>query len=120
MRQQRGMSMIGLMFVAVVVVVVAIVVMQVVPVYAEYFSVQRALKKTASDGIGKSPADLRDSFRRSAEVDNIKVVTPADVVIQSSGNRVSLQVQYQAKVHLAGPASLVFDFDAQASNGSTE
>ena len=81
MRQQRGMSMIGFMFVAVVVVMVAIVAIQVVPVYTEYFAVQRALKKVATDGIGKNPAELRDSFSRSAEVDNIKVVTPADVVI---------------------------------------
>ena len=43
-RAQRGLSMIGFLFVAAVVLVVAMVSFRMIPAYIEYYTIQRALE----------------------------------------------------------------------------
>ena len=56
-RAQRGLSMIGFLFVAAVIVVVAIVGFRMVPSYVEYFTVQSAVEKAL-------PVDMVCTSRR--------------------------------------------------------
>ena len=54
-RDQRGITLFGLMFWAIVVGFVALVVMRVLPTMNEYFTIQKAVKKVALEGGGTVP-----------------------------------------------------------------
>ena len=49
LERQRGLSMLGFLFVAAVVIVVAMVGFRMVPAYIEYYSVQKALEGAMAD-----------------------------------------------------------------------
>ena len=68
--RQRGLSMIGFLFVAVVLVMIAMLAMKLVPAYIEYFSVKKILATMGqeSDLKSKSNADIRNDFAKRAEM----------------------------------------------------
>ena len=65
--RQRGLSMIGFLFVAVVVVVCVMVGFRVMPAYIEYYSVQKALEQALIDAKDlNSAAEIRAAFQKRA------------------------------------------------------
>ena len=62
----------------------------------------------------RGPA-VRASFNRRAQIDDLPV-KGTDLDIRKDNGRMSLAVEYQRKVPVAGNMSLLFDFDAAATN----
>ena len=58
MVRQRGLTMIGFLFVAAVVLVLALLSFRVIPAYIEYFSVQKALEGALNDSKDLSKAEV--------------------------------------------------------------
>ena len=56
-RAQRGLSMIGFLFVAAVVLVVALLAFRMIPSYIEYYTVQKALEGALADSNDLSHRD---------------------------------------------------------------
>ena len=57
-RRQRGVTLFGLMFWAIVIGVTALVVMRVLPTVNEYYTIQRAVDKIAREG-GTTVPEIR-------------------------------------------------------------
>lgn len=114
--RQRGLSMIGFLFVAVVLVMVAMLAMKLVPAYIEYFSVKKILATMGqeSDLKSKSNADIRNDFARRAEVDYVSVVKPEDITIDRHGAVPVVSTDYTFRTKLVGNVSLVIDFSASS------
>jgi hypothetical protein len=113
-RSQRGLSMIGFLFVAIVIVVVAIVGFRMVPSYVEYFTIQSALEKSLRDAPDPTPAVVKKSFEKYIAADYIDSVTASDLVVVKDGNIVTASVSWQKQLHMVGNVSLLLDFDAVA------
>ena len=113
--RQRGLSMIGFLFVTSVVLVVALIGFRVIPAYIEYFSVQKALQGAMSDSTDLTVADIRKLVDRRIDADYIDSVRAADVAGDQGRQRDHGIVPWQTKLHLVGNASLLLDFDASAS-----
>jgi hypothetical protein len=120
--RQRGVSMIGFLFLAVIAIFIAMLAMKLVPAYIEYFSVKKILAAMSQEGDTKtmSNADLRTSFAKRANVGYVTVVKPEDLSIDRSGGNVVISVDYEYRTTLIGNVSLVVDFSASSNPVSAE
>lgn len=113
-RSQRGIGLIGLLFVGAFCACVLLIGMKVFPTAVEYMAVQKAVKRAA--GEGTSIPSVQASFDRAAAIDDIKSITGRDLVITPVGNKFKVDFAYSRKIELFGPASLVLDYQGSATS----
>ena len=113
--RQRGLTMIGFLFVLSVVLVVALVSFRVIPAYIEYFSVQKALAGALNDSKDLTRNEVIRLIDRRLGAEYIDSVRAGDVEVTKSANMTTVSVSWQTKLPLVGNASLLLDFDASAS-----
>lgn len=116
-RGERGATLIGLLFWAVLLVLVAVLTAKIFPVYYEYWSVITAVRSQAqsTDSVA-SDKDVRDSLLKRFEVADVDHVEPEDIQVErDSENNLVIRVSYGRKVKLFGNMSACFDFSTQAS-----
>lgn len=111
MKQQRGMTFLGLLVVGVVVAYAGIVLAQVAPTYIEYLSIKKAAQKSSE---GSTVAEVRAIFERAAAIDTINSISGKDLEIGKSGDRVVVSFAYTREIHLAGPAFLVMKYQGES------
>ena len=114
--QQRGLTMIGFLFVAFVLVMVAMVGMKLVPAYIEFFSVKKVLASMGQDSDlkSKSNQEIRNDFIKRANVSYVTVVKPEDLSVDRSGGVPVISAEYEFRTKLVGNVSLVVDFSASS------
>ncbi|HET9463497.1 MAG TPA: DUF4845 domain-containing protein [Thiobacillus sp.] len=115
--RQRGLSMIGFLFVAAVLVALAMLAMKLVPAYIEFFSVKKILATMgqASDIRSKSNAEIRGDFARRANVGYVTVVKPGNLTIDRRSGIPVISADYEFRTKLFGNVSLVVDFSASTN-----
>jgi hypothetical protein len=113
--RQRGVSIIGFLFVAAVLIVVALVGFRVLPSYVEYFTVQKALEQSLADASNQTPQDLRRSLERRLSADYVDAVRASDLTVSRDGNTIVASLAWQKILHMAGNASILLDFEATAN-----
>ncbi len=119
--RQRGLTMFGFLFVAIVLVVIAMLAMKVVPAYIEFFSVKKILATMGqeSDIRSKSNADIRTDFIKRASVGYVTVVKPEDLAIDRKSGVPVITADYEFRTGLVGNVSLVIDFKASSDPNAT-
>lgn len=117
MNNQRGLTLISLLVVCGFLALVAILLVKVFPDVEEYFAVLKTVNATAMDpgNKGVSVADIRKSYDRRRQIDNISSVTGADLDIGKDGNEVVISFAYAKKIPLYGPVSLMIDFEGSTA-----
>ncbi len=116
MKYQRGVSLNGLMFVAVIFGLLALGTMKVAPELIEFGQIKKAVVATAADPALKdaSVAKIRDAYGKYAEIDNIKRVGPNDLEVTKDGSDIVISFAYTSKIPLFSYVSLVFDFEGNS------
>ena len=114
---QRGLSMIGFLFVAVVLVTVAMVGFRVMPAYIEHYSIQKALKQTLDEARDlNSAAEIRAAFQRHADAGYIESITSKDIEVVKTRNEVTASVSWTRKLPMVANVSLLLEFEATATH----
>ena len=114
--QERGLSMVGFLFVAVVVVVCVMVGFRVMPAYIEYYSVHKALEEALANTKDlNSAAEIRSAFQNRADAGYIESVSGKDLDIVKTKNEVTASATWTRKLPLVANVSLFLDFDASAT-----
>ena len=114
--RQRGLSMMGFLFVAAVVIVVVMVGFRVMPAYIEYYSVQKALQQSLEDAKDlNSAAEIRNAFQRRADAGYIESVSGKDVEVTKTKNEVTARVEWTRKLPMVANASILLEFEASAT-----
>jgi hypothetical protein len=109
--RQRGISFIGLVFVAVVVACVLVVAAQVFPTVIEYQAVVKAVNKASA---GNTVAEVRTIFDKAAQIDDISAITGKDLDITKNGDKVVVAFEYNKELHLVGPAYLLLKYSGRS------
>jgi hypothetical protein len=119
--RQRGLTMIGFLFVAGVLVFMAMLAMKLVPAYTEFFSVKKILNTMGQESGLKSlsNAEIRKDFSKRAGVGYVTVVKPEDITIDRSSGVPVISADYEFRTKLAGNVSLVVDFSASSDPNAT-
>jgi hypothetical protein len=113
LKQQRGVSLGGLVMVLVGFVFLAMISMKLIPAYMENSKIQRALNEIVHDPALQSatPAEIKDSFSKRANVmDDVTAVSPNDLEMSKDNGVLTLSVSYSVKIPFAGNVSLLIDF----------
>ncbi|UGQ44586.1 DUF4845 domain-containing protein [Massilia endophytica] len=111
--KQRGISLVSLILVLAILGFVGLIAAQVFPTYTEYRSVQSAVEKAKT--AGSTPAEIKASFDKSAEVNYITSIKGSDLIITREESGMEVSYAYDKKVHLFGPASLLLEYKGTTS-----
>ncbi len=110
-RVQRGITLLGLLFWAVVIAFVALVGLRVVPTVNEYLTIQRAVNKVASEGLSTVP-EIRAAFDRQKEIEYaITTISGKDLKITKEDERVVIRFAYQKEIELFSPVFLLIKYE---------
>ncbi|WP_225784065.1 DUF4845 domain-containing protein [Xenophilus sp. Marseille-Q4582] len=110
--RQRGISFIGLLFVAVVLACVGVVVAQVIPTLIEYQAILKAANKAKE---GTTVPEVRAIFDRQQAIDDFKSVSGADLDVRKNGEKVVVAFAYDREIHLFGPAYLTLKYKGESN-----
>lgn len=104
---QRGISFIGLVFVAAVLGCVGVVVAQVIPTLIEWQAIDKAANKAKE---GATVPEIRAIFDRAQAIDDFKSVSGRDLEIKKVGDKVVVSYAYEREIPLFGPAYLTLKY----------
>ncbi len=111
--RQRGISFIGLLFVAIVLACVGVVVAQVIPTLIEYQAISKAATKAAD---GSTVPEVRAIFDRAQAIDDFKSVSGKDLDVQKVDDKVVVSFAYEREIPLFGPAYLLLKYRGQSQS----
>lgn len=116
--RQRGLSLVGLLFIGLIVVVLLLLGAKLVPAIVEYIAIERAVQKIKNEG--KTVGEIRAAFERHATIDDIKSITARDLDITKEGDRIVISYAYQYNIQLLDNVRLVIDFSGTTRDRTTK
>ena len=118
MKRQRGVTFVGMVFIAGLIVFAAIIGLKLIPAYIEYATVVNHLREIARspDARGASPKEIQGMFKKRAQIDAIDVVKGDDIEVEKEGDQVVLRANYSTKIKLFGNLNACIDFVASSGN----
>src|SRR3982750_226266 len=112
--RQRGITLFGLMFWAIIVGFVALIGMRVLPTLNEYFTIQRAVKKIAADNPGTVP-EVRSAFEKQKDIEySITSISGKDLVVTKENDKVVIQFAYDKEVEIVKPVYLLIKYEGRS------
>ena len=114
-RGQRGFTMFGLLFWAIVVGFLALIGMRVLPALNEYFTIKRAINKITSEGA--TVPEIRNAFERQKDIEYaITSVSGKDLSITKENDKIVVSFAYDKEIELMKPVFLLIKFEGRSSN----
>lgn len=111
---QQGLSLLGLLFWAVVVGSVAVLLAKLTPVINEYHTIKEIVNKMAASG-GNSVPEIRASFERmSATQYGIESISGKDLEITKEDDKVVISFAYNKEIELISPVFLLIKFEGRS------
>ena len=114
MRKQRGVTMIGWIFLLVPMAIVVYAAIRVGPEYYEYYKLVSAVQATAKQlqsEAALTPQKIRGSMQARFDTGYIDDVRAADLPVTKSQAGWDVSIAYEANVPLFGNLYLTLDFD---------
>ena len=113
-RTQRGVSLFGLLFWAVVVGFVALLGMRVLPTVNEFLTIKKAVNKAAIEG-GNTVAGIRAVFERQKEIEySIQSISSKDLDITKESDRVVVRFAYDKEIEVMSPVFLLIKYEGRS------
>jgi Domain of unknown function (DUF4845) len=113
-RRQRGVTMFGLLFWAIVIGFGALVFMKVMPTVNEYYTIQKTVSKVAVEGGGTVP-EIRTAFDRNKDVEySIQSISGKDLNITKENDKVVVRFAYDKEIELIRPVFLLIKYEGRS------
>ena len=114
LRAQRGVTLMGLLFWAIVIGFVGYVAERVLPTVNEYVTIQRTVDKIAASAPG-TVSEIRMAFERQKEIEYaIQSISAKDLEITKENDRVVIAFAYQKEVPIAGPVYILLKYNGRS------
>ena len=112
---QRGMTMLGFLMVLCLGIFFAFCAMKIVPMYIEYYSVNKALARIAQEPeISNAPKDkIRTMFKKGLDMNYIGHVKPDMLKIENTEAGYTMTVDYERRENLIANLDVVGFFHAE-------
>jgi len=109
-RAQRGITMIGLLFWAIVVAFVALMIVRVLPTINEYSTIVRAVQKIAK-AAPATVAQAREAFEKQKEVEySIASIGGKDLQVTKENDGVVIRFAYDKEIEIFEPVFLLIKY----------
>ena len=114
--RQRGITLVGLIFVLAILGVLGVLGLKVVPTVLEFQSIKRAINSARVNAV--TVRDVQTAFDKQANIGYIEAITGKDLVIVKNGTDFDVSFAYDKKIPLVGPASLLLEYEGSTVTGS--
>jgi len=112
--EQRGITLLGLLLWAIVIGFVALLGMRVLPTVNEYLTIQKAVNKIASEGLG-TVAEIRAAFDKTKEIEySIQSLSGKDLEVTKENDKVVVRFAYDKEVEIMSPVYLLIKFQGSS------
>jgi hypothetical protein len=113
---QRGVTLFGLLFWAVVIGFLALIGMRVLPSLNEYFTIKRTVNQITPQGnSGATVPEIRAAFERQKDIEYaITSITGKDLSITKENDKVVVSFAYDKEVELVNPVFLLIKFEGRS------
>lgn len=111
--RQKGMTLIGFVFVLAFLLSIAYMGMKIVPVYMSYFSVVDAIESVAMEpGINRhSVATIKGKLSKRLYVNYAEGLTPDSIKVVRTRNGKEIQLDYEVREHIVGNIDVCIAFN---------
>ena len=114
-RRQRGVTLFGLLFWAVIVGFIALFGMRVLPTLNEFFTIKRTINKIANEGATTVP-EIRGAFERQKDIEySITSISGKDLTITKENEKVVVSFAYDKEIEILKPVYLLIKFEGRSS-----
>ncbi|HYC48383.1 MAG TPA: DUF4845 domain-containing protein [Burkholderiales bacterium] len=112
MGRQRGVTLTGMILVSIVVLLLMLVAFKIVPVYIEYFAIEKQFKAMAADPKLRNPTrgQILTSWAARSAVDDLRSLDPNLIEVTREANGILVEAEYSVKVPLFRNVAACFDF----------
>lgn len=111
---QRGVTLFGLLFWAIVIGFLTLVALRVIPTVNEYFTIRRAVEKLATSGVSTVP-EIRAAFDKQVQIEySIQSVTGRDLQITKVNDKVVIAFSYDKEIELMSPVYLLIKYEGRS------
>jgi hypothetical protein len=112
--RQRGVTLLGLLFWAVVIGFGALVGMRVFPTLNEYWTIKRTVDKIATEG-GTTVPEIRAAFERQKQIEySITSISGKDLEITKVNDKIVVRFAYNKEIELMDPVFLLIKYAGQS------
>jgi Tfp pilus assembly major pilin PilA len=114
-KHQRGITLMGLLFWAVIIAFLGTLVIKVLPTVQEYMAIKHAVKRVMEDS-PDSAAAIRAAFERQKQVEyGINEIGGRDLQIDNNGGKLVVRFAYDKEVEIFDPVYLLIKYQGSAS-----
>ena len=107
---QRGITLIGLIFWAVLLSSAALLTMRVLPTVNEFFTIRRVVTRIAASGSATVPG-IRAEFDRARDIEySIQSISGKDLDVTKENDRIVISFAYDKEIDLFGPVALLIKY----------
>jgi len=111
---QRGVSLIGLLFWAIIIGFIGYVAIRVLPTMNEYFTIQSAINKIAATNPG-TVGEIRQQFDKQKEIEySIASISGKDLDITKENDRIVIRFAYPKEIELISPVFLLIKYEGRS------
>jgi hypothetical protein len=112
--RQRGVTLFGLLFWAVIIGFLALIGMRVLPALNEFFTIKRAVNKIATEG--STVPEIRAAFERQKQIEySIVSIGGKDLAVTKENEKVVVSFAYDKEVELVKPVYLLIKFEGRSN-----
>jgi len=113
-RAQRGVSLIGLLFWAVIIGFMGYVAIRVLPTLNEYFTIQSAVNKIAATN-PSTVGEIRVQFDKQKDIEySIGSISGKDLDITKENDRIVIRFAYNKELELISPVFLLIKYEGRS------
>ncbi|HEX2542270.1 MAG TPA: DUF4845 domain-containing protein [Caldimonas sp.] len=110
---QRGVTLFGLLFWAIVIGFLALIGMRVLPSLNEYFTIKRTVNQITTEGA--TVPEIRAAFERQKDIEySITSISSKDLAITKENDKVVVSFAYNKEVELVNPVFLLIKFEGRS------
>ena len=114
-RGQRGFTLFGLLFWAIVLGFVALIGMRVLPTLNEYFTIKRTINRITTEGT--TVPEIRNAFERQKQIEySITSISGKDLLVTKENDKVVVSFAYDKEIELMAPLFILIKYEGRSSN----
>lgn len=111
--KQRGLTLSGFIFGAIILVLVGITGLKMIPSYMQSATIKNLFDNVANDPEmqGASLSEIKMSYNKRASIEDVRAITADDVEITREDGKLVLSARYNVKIPLVANVSLYLEFN---------